>query len=46
VAAGTDLSYRLLLRNPDIADDLLNELRAVTGVSRLTSLKAQEESEL
>ena len=46
VAAGTDLSYRLLLRNPDISDELLNELRAVTGVSRLSTLKAQEESEL
>lgn len=44
--AGTDLSYRLLLRNPDRVSDLLNELRAVTGVSRVTSLKAQEESEL
>jgi Domain of unknown function (DUF4956) len=43
---GTDLSYRLLLRNPDRTDDLLNELRQVTGVSRATSLKAQEESEL
>jgi hypothetical protein len=43
---GTDLSYRLLLRNPDRTDDLLNELREVTGVSRVTSLKAQEESEL
>ena len=46
VAVGTDLSYRLLLRNPDISDALLEELRAVTGVSRLTALKAQEESEL
>lgn len=46
VAAGTDLSYRLLLRNPDISDSLLAELREVTGVSRLTALKAQEESEL
>ena len=44
--AGTDLSYRLLLRNPDRTDDLLKELREVTGVSRVTSLKAQEESEL
>jgi hypothetical protein len=43
---GADLSYRLLLRNPDRTDDLLNELRAVAGVSRVTSLKAQEESEL
>jgi Domain of unknown function (DUF4956) len=46
VDAGTDLSYRLLLRNPDRTDDLLHELREVTGVSRVTSLKAQEESEL
>lgn len=46
VATGTDLSYRLLLRNPDISDELLNELRDITGVSRLTTLKAQEESEL
>jgi hypothetical protein len=46
VAAGTDLSYRVLLRNPDISDELLTELREVSGVSRLTTLKAQEESEL
>jgi hypothetical protein len=46
IDTGTDLSYRLLLRNPDRTDDLLKELREVTGVSRVTSLKAQEESEL
>ena len=46
MAIGTDLSYRLLLRNPAVADDLLKELREVNGVSRLTTLKAQEESEL
>jgi len=44
--AGTDLSYRLLLRDPDRVDDMLKELREVGGVSRVTSLKAQEESEL
>ncbi|HLP77333.1 MAG TPA: DUF4956 domain-containing protein [Candidatus Paceibacterota bacterium] len=44
--AGTDLSYRLLLRNPDRVEDLLKELREVAGVSHVTSLKAQEESEL
>jgi len=43
---GMDLSYRLLLRDPSRVEDLLNELRAVEGVSRLTSLQAQEESEL
>jgi len=43
---GLDLSYRLLLRDPSRVEDLLNELRALEGVSRLTSLQAQEESEL
>jgi len=43
---GTDLSYRLLLRNSDRVDELLDELRGVTGVSRVTSLKAEDESEL
>lgn len=43
---GTDLSYRLLLRDPVRIEELLAELREVTGVSRVTSLKAEEESEL
>ncbi len=43
---GSDYSYRLLLRDPGRADDLLAELREVTGVSRVSSLKAEEESEL
>lgn len=43
---GSDLSYRLLLRNPARADDLVTELRALAGVSRVSSLKAEEESEL
>lgn len=43
---GTDFSYRLLLRDPARADELLAELREVTGVSRVSSLKAEEESEL
>jgi len=43
---GADLSYRLLLRNPVLADELLAELRAIEGVSRVSSLKAEEESEL
>lgn len=44
--AGTDLSYRLLMRDPERVEDLLGELRAVNGVSRVTSLQAQDESEL
>lgn len=43
---GTDLSYRLLLRNPRESDLLLRELRDVEGVSRVTSLQAEDESEI
>lgn len=43
---GTDLSYRVLLRDPSRAEDLLDELRDLDGVSRLTSLKAENESEV
>ena len=43
---GTDLSYRLLLRNSGRVEDLLSELRALQGVSRVTSLKSEDESEL
>src|SRR5437762_5808215 len=43
---GTDLSYRLLLRDSNRVEDLLSELRQVTGVSRVTSMMAEDESEL
>jgi hypothetical protein len=43
---GTDLSYRLLLRDSNRVDDLLREIRELNGVSRVTSLKAEDESEL
>jgi hypothetical protein len=43
---GTDFSYRLLLRDPNRMNDLLGELRALPGVSRLTGLKADEQSEI
>jgi hypothetical protein len=43
---GTDLSYRLLLRDPGRVEDLLIELRGTQGVSRVTSLQAQDESEI
>ncbi|HEX7862279.1 MAG TPA: DUF4956 domain-containing protein [Verrucomicrobiae bacterium] len=43
---GTDLSYRLLLRDPERMDQLLMELRGMQGVSRVTGLKAEEESEV
>jgi hypothetical protein len=43
---GVDFSYRLLLRDPERMDELLNELRSLQGVSRVTGLKADEQSEV
>lgn len=43
---GTDLSYRLLLRDAERVEELLTELKAFPGVTRVTSLKAEEESEV
>jgi hypothetical protein len=43
---GTDLSYRVLLRDPDRMDQLLMELRSMQGVTRVTGLRAEEESEV
>ena len=42
---GTDLSYRLLLRDSNRVDDLISELRSFPGVSRVSSLRADDESE-
>ena len=44
--AGVDLSYRLLLRDPDRSDELIDELRACQGVARVSSLHAGDESEM
>ncbi|HEY4415628.1 MAG TPA: DUF4956 domain-containing protein [Verrucomicrobiae bacterium] len=44
--AGADLSYRLLLRDPSRVNELLSELTQFEGVSRLTSMKAEDESEV
>jgi hypothetical protein len=43
---GTDLSYRVLLRDPARTADLVSELRSLTGISRVTSMQAEAESEL
>lgn len=45
-AIGTDLSYRVLLRDAGRLDELLAEVRGMTGVSRVTSIKAEDESEM
>ncbi|HXE42285.1 MAG TPA: DUF4956 domain-containing protein, partial [Candidatus Baltobacteraceae bacterium] len=44
ISEGTDLSYRVLLRDPGRINDLIVELRDLEGVSRLTSMKAENES--
>jgi len=44
--AGIDLSYRLLLRDPARSDELMAELRALKGVTRVSSLHAGDESEI
>ncbi len=43
---GADLSYRLLMRDPSRVHDLLGELQANTSISRVTTMKAEEESEV
>ncbi len=43
---GVDLSYRLLLRDTERAGELLTELRRLAGVSGLTSMSAEDESEI
>lgn len=43
---GADLSYRLLLRDPVRANDLMGDLKELPGVSRLTSMQAQDENEM
>ena len=44
--AGVDLSYRLLLRDLARSAELMDELQALPGVARATSLSATDESEL
>ena len=43
---GADLSYRLLLRDPDRIHDLISEVGAFPGATRVTGITAQDESEL
>jgi hypothetical protein len=44
--AGVDVSYRLLLRDPDRSHELVEEVRAFNGVARVTVMQAADESEL
>ncbi len=43
---GSDLSYRLLLRDPSRMDELFTEVRRLEGAKRVTGLMAQEQSEI
>ncbi len=43
---GIDVSYRLLLRDPARANELIEELKALKGVARVSSLHSGDESEL
>lgn len=43
---GTDFSYRLLLRDPKRVEDLMTDLRQTQGVSRVTTMRADDESEI
>ena len=43
---GSDLSYRLLLRDLNRSEDLLTEVRQIDGVSRVSMMRTDEESEL
>jgi hypothetical protein len=45
-ATGTDLSYRLLLRDPARVSDLLRELAMLPGVDQVSSMNAEDESEI
>ncbi len=40
------LSYRLRLRDPDRVDELLDEVKTFEGVSQVSSLRAEDESEV
>lgn len=43
---GIDISYRLWLRDPRRSEELLQEVRTLTGVARVSSLHAGDESEI
>ncbi len=42
---GMDLSYRLMLRDPNRTNELLSDLRGLEGVTWVSSVKVEDESE-
>lgn len=45
-SAGADLSYRLLLRDPERVPDLIRDLGNLPGVEQVSSMKAEDETEI
>jgi hypothetical protein len=43
---GIDVSYRLLLRDPNRSGELIDDLKGLNGVARVSSLHAADESEI
>lgn len=43
---GVDVSYRLLLRDPDRSGELVEELKAVPGISHVSLFRREDESEI
>jgi hypothetical protein len=43
---GTDLSYRLLLRDPGRADELIHELKSSRRIARVSSIDVEDHSEV
>jgi len=44
-AGGTELSYRVLMRDPARVEEMLGDLREVPGVARVHTIQAENESE-
>jgi hypothetical protein len=44
--SGAALTYRLLMRNPDRAEELVREVEMLGGVDQVSTLKAEDESEV
>ncbi len=42
----TQLSYRLRLRDPNRTQDLIDEIKDIDGVSKVSSMIAEDESEV
>lgn len=45
-STGADLSYRLLLRDPERVPDLIRDLGNLPGVEQVSSMKAEDETEI